>query len=237
MNRTTFRQGLGGVAGRASITIAASAVLMAGLHYAPLRGFSPGKILLGHESETAAIQRPQPNIRFVAIPARDAFPPAAAAAAVAPAVESPSTALPTEPAAATVIPTPRPAFVAATVRPRTPATATPPTTLARTATPSTAVPDRQAAVPGDAATPLRQHRLPADDALMVSAGSAPELQRTENPVPYPAAPEDRSFELADLVPSDTGVLNGVISVGRTVGDGAIFAVNGITDGALAIVGH
>ncbi|RYE70608.1 MAG: hypothetical protein EOP19_33170, partial [Hyphomicrobiales bacterium] len=99
MNRTTFRHGLGSVAGRASITVAASAVLMAGLHYAPLRGFSPGKILLGHESETAAVPMPQPNIRFVAIPARDAFPPAPAAAATVPVptAQGPSAALPAEP--------------------------------------------------------------------------------------------------------------------------------------------
>lgn len=234
MKKTTIRHGLGGVAGRASITIAASAALMAGLHYAPLRGFSPGKILLGHERETATVEKLQPNIRFVAIPARDAFPPASAAA---PAVEPPSAALAVEPAAATVIPTPRPAFVAAAVRPSTPATASPLPVLARTATPPAAVPDRRASVPGDAATPLRQHRLSADDARMASAGPAPELQPADNFVPYPAAREDRSFELADLVPSGAGVLNGVVSVGRTVGDGAMFAVNGITDGALAIVGH
>ena len=235
MDDRTFNVWPGGIAKRAAITVAASAVLMAGLHYAPLRGFSPGAILLGHPEEVAAIPaapEARPTIRFIAIPAREAFPPAPAAA-TSPAVA----ALPADlPMTVSVIPTPRPAYVAEAKRPAGPVA--PVVAALVRPTPRPEMP-AAAALPemGEMPTmPTKIARIPSQDVRSEGARPAPELELLSELVPEPRD-DQRSFELADLVPSPRGMLRGVATVGRTVGHGARYAVNGIADGAMTIVGR
>lgn len=230
---------IGGIAGRASITVAASAVLMAGLHYAPLRGFSPSKMLFGAPAEVAGLPAaPRPAIRFIAIPASEAFPSTVGTAPAATparetAVEARHKPLPITVA---VMPTARPSLPGET---RLAVRGAPPAVLAL---------PRMAG-----AAPLQRPEAPSrlarrDEAARVDAGLQPTSSdasgRKTAPLPAllgEAAPEpeedERGFILADLVPNRHDVVRGVAMVGRTVEHGAHYAVDGIADTALALVGR
>ena len=247
MSNRAFTIGLG-IAKRASITVAVSAVLMAGLHYAPLKGFSPSDMLFGHEAEVAALPAvPQPAIRFIAIPAREAFPQAPETAprlaAVPAAKVEPASAKPTHdplPMTVAVVPTARPAF---RTEPRPAVRGAPPVSLGKSvvaelepARQRTKAPVRIArrdeATPADTgfAPPRRLYA-----AATPIAAPVPELELIGEAIPEPG--EERGFKIADLVPERDAVVRGVTTVGKTVGHGARYAVNGIADTALAIVGR
>lgn len=234
MDGSEFQMGLGGIARRVSLTVAASAALMAGLHYAPLRGFSPSEMLFGHPERTAQqAPEPKPNIRFVAIPAREAFPPVAGPAAkpvvVPPAAEA-------EVVAAVPIPTPRPVLTADAAPAMTavaPARQVRPTPRPRGAAAAVAEPPT---VPEMRVANVRTAELMPLDRRDLAQPPVREIGADAELVPEPPQ-ADRRFRLHDLVPSRRGMLRGVVAVGDTVGDGARFAVAGIADGARAIVGR